>query len=216
MKIFCFTNQVSVVFPAGVTPIFDLASVRLSPQNSGLLNSHKENVVNDISFSNLKKAHPSFGFVVSRVEEIQACATFADFIYVPGEYCRQSDILEAASATEKTILLERGAFLTPKDLLLAQQKISKSDVWFVDAGSSFGYNDRVLDVRALDIYKNDSNRPFGIHIGELISPSLPKMQWAQQWSHDIRFAGSLIQAAKVLGISFVCCRADSLEVCLRN
>lgn len=216
MKIFCFATQISTTLPADVTPIFDLANVRLAPQKSGIKNSHKENLINDISFTELKKTNPSFGFVVSRVEEIQACGMFADFIYVPGEYCRQSDILDAAAATGKIILLERGAFLTPKDLLLAQQKISKSDVWFVDAGSSFGYNDRVLDVRALDIYKNDSTRPFGIHLSELISPTLPKLQWAQEWSHDARFATSLLSAAKALGISFVCCRSDLLDVCLKN
>lgn len=200
-KILLLTQNSEQNPEADVTYIFDLGTARLPmPWTS---NDKQMHLVDKQTLQRLNKTFGSFGLVVSRVDEIQN-ADFASYLYIPGEFCRQSDILEAAALSKKTIFLERGAFLTPKDLLLAQQKMVGTQVYFVDAGSSFGYNDRVLDVRALSLYKSDSTIPFGIHLSELLAPQLVDHSWSQKWTHSKAFLEAFVRTGNALGASFFC------------
>ena len=105
----------------------------------------------------------------------------ASALYIPGEFCRQGDLLQAAAAAQKPVFLERGPFLSPPDLLRALPKLSKAPALFVvEGGSSFGYSDRVFDPRACALYAR-AGVAFGVHLA-LLAGLWPPQQ--PRWNPD--------------------------------
>lgn len=80
-----------------------------------------------------------------------------DIIQIPAFLCRQTDILSAASATGKVINLKKGQFVSPWDMENAVRKIrgsGTSEVMLVERGTTFGYNNLVVDMRGLPIMRS--------------------------------------------------------------
>ena len=77
-----------------------------------------------------------------------------DILQIPAFLCRQTDLLEVASKTNKIINVKKGQFLAPWD---AQNIVSKFDYFgnqklmLTERGVSFGYNTLVSDMRSLPI-----------------------------------------------------------------
>ena len=77
-----------------------------------------------------------------------------DILQIPAFLCRQTDLLEVASKTNKIINVKKGQFLAPWD---AQNIVSKFDhfgnqkLMLTERGVSFGYNTLVSDMRSLPI-----------------------------------------------------------------
>jgi len=98
--------------------------------------------------------------VISDIHEPAQAAIAAevlDIIQIPAFLCRQTDILAATSATGKTINLKKGQFVSPWDMENAVHKIresGKSEVMLVERGSTFGYNNLVVDMRALPVMRS--------------------------------------------------------------
>jgi hypothetical protein len=122
------------------------------------------------------------------------------FAYVPGEVCRQADVLEAVRAAGLPVALERGPFLPPSDVVRAVEKLEGCQRLLVDAGGVNGYADRILDPRALWILK-ETNLRFGIHVGELLEPAGAMYEWKPKWIRDPRFVTPLVGTARALGAS---------------
>src|SRR5215470_10062439 len=95
--------------------------------------------------------------VVTDVHEAQQCARVAavvDVLQIPAFLCRQTDLLVAAANTGRTVKVKKGQFLAPADMRNVVAKITGSgnrNVLVTERGASFGYNNLVVDIRALPI-----------------------------------------------------------------
>jgi 3-deoxy-D-manno-octulosonic acid (KDO) 8-phosphate synthase len=133
---------------------------------------------------------------VTTPEQIFALPESCERIFIPGEFCRQGDVLAAATASKKIILLERGAFLAPSDLTRAVEKLgeAKSSLILVEAGSSFGYSDRVLDPRALEIMLS-LNCPLALNLNALVQPSGAAYEHRPLWMDTSHFDIAFVRTA---------------------
>ncbi len=83
-------------------------------------------------------------------------ATVADILQIPAFLCRQTDILTAAGQTGKVVNVKKGQFVSPHDIRLAAEKVASTGnnkVILTERGSSFGYNNLVVDMRGLAIMR---------------------------------------------------------------
>lgn len=77
-------------------------------------------------------------------------------IQIPAFLCRQTDLLIAAAATGRAINIKKGQFVAPGDMRHAVAKVRQSGnerVSLCERGASFGYNNLVVDMRALPIMR---------------------------------------------------------------
>ena len=89
--------------------------------------------------------------------QVPAAAEVLDVLQIPAFLCRQTDLLVAAAGSGKPINLKKGQFLSPWDMCNAVNKIracGKSQVMLVERGSSFGYNNLVVDMRSLPVMRS--------------------------------------------------------------
>lgn len=85
-----------------------------------------------------------------------AVAEVADVLQIPAFLCRQTDLLLAAARTGRVVNIKKGQFLAPWDMRGPVEKIRAegfSDIWLTERGSSFGYNNLVVDFRSLVILR---------------------------------------------------------------
>ena len=89
---------------------------------------------------------------VHAVEEIPAAAEVLDVIQIPAFLSRQTSLLEAAGRSGRAVNLKKGQFLSPESAGLAVEKIRSvggDNVLLTERGTTFGYNDLVVDFRGL-------------------------------------------------------------------
>jgi 2-dehydro-3-deoxyphosphooctonate aldolase (KDO 8-P synthase) len=94
---------------------------------------------------------------VHDTSQIQAAASVLDIIQIPAFLCRQTDLLTAVARTGKPINLKKGQFVSPWDMENAVNKIREAGgrkIMLVERGASFGYNNLVVDMRALPIMRS--------------------------------------------------------------
>jgi 2-dehydro-3-deoxyphosphooctonate aldolase (KDO 8-P synthase) len=93
--------------------------------------------------------------VLSDVHESGQCASAAqvlDVLQIPAFLCRQTDLIRAAAATGRTLNVKKGQFLAPWDAgpVVEKARLSgASGVLLTERGSSFGYNNLVVDMKGL-------------------------------------------------------------------
>ena len=82
-----------------------------------------------------------------------------DVYQIPAFLCRQTDLVKAACATDKIVNIKKGQFLAPWDLkgILSKCEGAK-DVWITERGTSFGYNNLVVDLSLIHI--SEPTRPY--------------------------------------------------------
>ena len=79
-------------------------------------------------------------------------AAVADVLQIPAFLCRQTDLLVAAAKTGATVNVKKGQFLAPDDMRHVIAKLEGAGargVLLTERGSSFGYHNLVVDMRAL-------------------------------------------------------------------
>lgn len=84
-------------------------------------------------------------------------ADVLDIIQIPAFLCRQTDLLVASAKTGKIINIKKGQFLAPKDMKNVIKKMEESgnsDIILTERGSTFGYNNLVVDMRSLPIMRS--------------------------------------------------------------
>lgn len=89
---------------------------------------------------------------VHSVDEAVAAGAIVDMIQIPAFLCRQTDLLVAAAQTGKPVSVKKGQFLAPGDVDAVARKLVESgckDYWITERGSTFGYNNLVVDMRGL-------------------------------------------------------------------
>ena len=69
-----------------------------------------------------------------------------DVYQIPAFLCRQTDLIKAACSTNKIVNIKKGQFLAPWDVkgILSKTEGAK-EVWITERGTSFGYNNLVVD-----------------------------------------------------------------------
>lgn len=75
-----------------------------------------------------------------------------DIIQIPAFLCRQTDLLVAAGETGKIVNVKKGQFLAPWDMKNVVTKLQESgndNILLTERGSTFGYNNLVVDYRSL-------------------------------------------------------------------
>lgn len=97
--------------------------------------------------------------VLTDVHSPEDCARASDalgeaeaILQIPAFLCRQTDLLIAAAHTGRAINVKKGQFVAPWDMRFAVDKINGSGnprVCLTERGASFGYNNLVVDMRAL-------------------------------------------------------------------
>lgn len=93
-------------------------------------------------------------------DQAAAVAQVADLLQVPAFLCRQTDLLDACAETGKAVNVKKGQFLAPHDTKNIVDKLaSASGVILTERGSSFGYNNLVVDMAGLPVM-----RAFGVPI----------------------------------------------------
>ena len=83
-------------------------------------------------------------------------AEVVDIIQIPAFLSRQTDLLLAAAKTGKPVNVKKGQFLSPKDMRHVIDKVlstGNNDVLITERGTSFGYNNLVVDVRAFPMLR---------------------------------------------------------------
>ena len=83
-------------------------------------------------------------------------AGVADVLQIPAFLSRQTDLIVAAARTGKVVNVKKGQFLAPKDMKHVISKITgegNESVLITERGVSFGYNDLVVDMRALPMLR---------------------------------------------------------------
>jgi 2-dehydro-3-deoxyphosphooctonate aldolase (KDO 8-P synthase) len=93
---------------------------------------------------------------VHTVEEVSRAAAVLDVLQIPAFLCRQTDLLVAAASTGLPINVKKGQFLSPLDMKhVADKVVSQGNrrLILTERGTSFGYNNLVVDMRAIPLMK---------------------------------------------------------------
>jgi 2-dehydro-3-deoxyphosphooctonate aldolase (KDO 8-P synthase) len=80
----------------------------------------------------------------------------ADVLQIPAFLCRQTDLLVAAARTGRAVNIKKGQFLAPEDVRHAVAKVTDAGnpgVIVTERGTSFGYHNLVVDMRAFPIIR---------------------------------------------------------------
>jgi 2-dehydro-3-deoxyphosphooctonate aldolase (KDO 8-P synthase) len=81
-------------------------------------------------------------------------AEAVDILQIPAFLCRQTDLLVEAGKTGRIVNIKKGQFVAPADFALAAEKVASTgntQIILTERGSSFGYNNLVVDMRGLRI-----------------------------------------------------------------
>jgi 2-dehydro-3-deoxyphosphooctonate aldolase (KDO 8-P synthase) len=88
--------------------------------------------------------------------QAEAAADVADVLQIPAFLSRQTDLLVAAARTGRVVNIKKGQFLAPDDIRHAVAKVVDAGnprVFVTERGTSFGYHDLVVDMRAFPIMR---------------------------------------------------------------
>ncbi len=90
-------------------------------------------------------------------EEAALAAEYVDILQIPAFLCRQTNLLVAAAKTGKVVNIKKGQFMGSQVMSHAVNKVEQSgneNVWLTERGTTFGYQDLVVDFRGLTTMKN--------------------------------------------------------------
>ncbi|MFT3829465.1 MAG: 3-deoxy-8-phosphooctulonate synthase [Opitutaceae bacterium] len=99
-----------------------------------------------------------FGFPVltdvHEREQVPAVAAVCDVLQIPAFLCRQTDLLVAAAQTGRVVNVKKGQFLSPQEMPFTLTKLAgAAEVWQTERGTTFGYQNLVVDMRSFPIMK---------------------------------------------------------------
>jgi len=125
-------------------------------------------------------------------------AEVLDVLQIPAFLCRQTDLVAAAARTGKAVGVKKGQFLSPeeaKNIIDKGKEVGNEKVFITERGSSFGYQNLVVDMRAFSIV-----REFGAPVVYDITHSMQKPGGeGKQTGGTPQFARPLARAAAAAG-----------------
>jgi 2-dehydro-3-deoxyphosphooctonate aldolase (KDO 8-P synthase) len=91
---------------------------------------------------------------IHETSQAEVVAENVDILQIPAFLCRQTDLLVEAGRTGRPVNIKKGQFVSPSDFLNAAEKVASTgntNIILTERGSSFGYNNLVVDMRGLKI-----------------------------------------------------------------
>ncbi|MDR2778822.1 MAG: 3-deoxy-8-phosphooctulonate synthase [Puniceicoccales bacterium] len=91
-------------------------------------------------------------------EQAAPVSEVCDVLQIPAFLCRQTDILMAAAKTKRIVSVKKGQFLSPYEMKHVVNKLKESktqEIWQIERGTTFGYNNLVVDMRSFIIMKSN-------------------------------------------------------------
>ena len=131
-------------------------------------------------------------------EHAQKTAQVADIIQIPAFLCRQTDLLVAAAKAGKIVNIKKGQFLAPEQMKSLIKKVEDSGnnhILLTDRGTSFGYNNLVVDFRGIPIMQEYG---YPVVFDATHSVQLPGANGTSSGG-DRRFVPTLAKAAMAAG-----------------
>jgi 2-dehydro-3-deoxyphosphooctonate aldolase (KDO 8-P synthase) len=108
----------------------------------------------------LKKVKEETGLAVLSdvhgVSEVGPAAQVLDVLQIPAFLCRQTDLIVACARSGRPVNVKKGQFMAPRDMVNVVEKIRASDtedILLTERGTSFGYNNLIVDFRGLPIMR---------------------------------------------------------------
>ena len=93
---------------------------------------------------------------VHDVAEVGPAAEVLDVLQVPAFLCRQTDLVIACARSGRPVNVKKGQFVAPRDMINVVEKVRSAgseDLLLTERGTSFGYNNLVVDFRGLPIMR---------------------------------------------------------------
>ena len=93
---------------------------------------------------------------VHEVADVARVAEAVDVLQIPAFLCRQTDLVVAAALSGRPVNIKKGQFVSPWDMRHAVEKCREAgnpQVFLTERGTSFGYNNLVVDMRSLSIMR---------------------------------------------------------------
>lgn len=131
-------------------------------------------------------------------EQAARVAEVVDILQIPAFLCRQTDLLVAAAKTGKIVNIKKGQFLSPDQMKTLIKKVEDSgntNILVTDRGTSFGYNNLVVDFRGIPIMQTFG---YPVVFDATHSVQLPGANGASSGG-DRRFVPYLAKAAMAVG-----------------
>jgi 2-dehydro-3-deoxyphosphooctonate aldolase (KDO 8-P synthase) len=131
--------------------------------------------------------------------EVEAAAAVADVLQIPALLCRQTDLIMAAAKTGRAVNIKKGQFVAPHDMARSVEKATRAggeNVFLTERGSSFGYNNLVVDFRSIPVMRKAG---FPVIFDCTHSVQLPSGQGTQSGG-DREMAAYLARAAAGVGV----------------
>ncbi len=94
---------------------------------------------------------------VHSAQEVKIASGVLDVLQIPAFLCRQTDLIVAAAETGKPVNIKKGQFLAPWDASHIVDKFLSTGnrkLMLTERGTSFGYNNLVVDFRGLPIMRS--------------------------------------------------------------
>ena len=101
------------------------------------------------------------------VRDAAMAAPYVDVLQIPAFLCRQTDLLVAAAETGKIVNIKKGQFLSPESMRFAVDKVRQSgnhQVMVTERGTTFGYQDLVVDYRGVPVMQRECACPVVLDI----------------------------------------------------
>lgn len=89
--------------------------------------------------------------------EAELATKYVDHIQIPAFLCRQTELLLAAGNHSKAVNIKKGQFLSPESMKFPLEKVYSTkceEVWLTERGTTFGYNELVVDATAIHRMKS--------------------------------------------------------------
>ena len=93
---------------------------------------------------------------VHEITQVRAAAEVADVLQIPAFLSRQTDLIIEAARSGRAVNIKKGQFLAPQDMEHAIEKVTSQGnerVMITERGTSFGYNNLVVDFRGVPIMR---------------------------------------------------------------
>ncbi len=93
---------------------------------------------------------------VHETGQVRAAAEVADVLQIPAFLSRQTDLIAEVARSGRAVNIKKGQFLAPQDVVHAIEKARSQGnprVMITERGTSFGYNNLVVDFRGIPIMR---------------------------------------------------------------
>lgn len=131
---------------------------------------------------------------------VSEVASVVDVLQIPAFLCRQTDLIKSAMQQGCVVNIKKGQFLAPWDMehvVSKAKSFGDAPVWICERGTSFGYNNLVVDMRGLDLM-HKFNSP--VIFDATHSVQLPGGK-GNSSSGQREFVAPLARAAIAIGVS---------------